>query len=59
MSSIETKAYNSAYTIYLKFGSRYNKGALPLQRRYIKYNGMKLYYFDSEYAKLRPKGYVL
>ena len=49
MSSIETKAYNSAYTIYLKFGSKYNKGALHLQRRYIKYNGMKLYYYDSDH----------
>jgi len=49
MSSVETKAYNSAYTIYLKFGSKYNKGVLPLQRRYIKYNGMKLYYYDSDH----------
>ena len=44
MSSVETKAYNSAYTIYLKFGSKYNKGALPLQRRCIRHNNLKLYY---------------
>ena len=49
MSSIETKAYNSAYTIYLKFGSKYNKGVLPLQRRCIRHNNLKLYYYDSDH----------